>query len=263
MHISLAAEHLFEIFGLHISNAILTAWLVIAALVIIGIVIRKSLSIVPGKFQSVLEMVYLYFLDSAETIIGRRDVARDIFPYVITLFLFITLSNWSELLPGNASLGLLEHAENGHAIITPFLRPPSTDLNLVAVMALMSVAYVQYIGLKYSGVKNYLGKFFNFTGGIAFFVGILELFSEFTRIVSFTFRLFGNIFAGEVLVTVIFYLTIHLLPFFPILPLPFYFLELFVGAIQAFVFSFLVIVLTAVAVAEHGGAGHGEAASSH
>ena len=262
MHISLAAEQLFTLFGQHITNSIFTAWIVIAFLVVLGIVLRKSLVMVPGKFQSAFEMIYLYFLDSAETIIGRKDVARDIFPYVITLFLFIAISNWSELIPGGGSFGILDHTTTGTAI-TPFLRPPSTDLNLVAAMAIVSVIYVQYIGLKYVGAKNYLGKFFNFTGGVAFFVGILELFSEFTRIVSFTFRLFGNIFAGEVLVTVIFYLTIHLLPYFPILPLPFYFLELFVGAIQAFVFSFLVIVLTAVAVAEHGGGGHAETASSH
>lgn len=261
MHISLAPELLFHLFGQPITNAILTTWLVMLGLLIITFFLRRSLSEIPGKFQSVFEMIYLYFLESAEKIIGRKDVAKDIFPFAITLFLFITLSNWSELLPGNTIFGLVHINEEGHHAVTPFLRPPSTDLNLVAVMALMSVGYVQYLGLKYNGTKNYLSKFFDFSGPIPFFVGILELFSELTRTVSFTFRLFGNIFAGEVLVTVIFYLTITLVPFFPILPLPFYFLELFVGAIQAFVFSFLVIVLAAVAVAGHGD--HSKEASSH
>jgi F-type H+-transporting ATPase subunit a len=252
MHISLAPEHIFDLFGWHVSNTIITAWFVMAVLIILALVIRRYLTAVPGKLQSVIEMVYTYFLDSAESIIGRRDIAQDIFPFVITLFLFILLSNWTEILPGgNGAWGIQEEGA-----IAPFFRPPSTDLNMVVVMAILSVGYVQYIGMKYSGIKNYLGKFFNLSGGIAFFVGFLEFISELTRIISFTFRLFGNIFAGEVLVTVIFFLTIHLLPFVPILPLPFYFLEVLVGAIQAFVFAFLVIVLTAVAVAEHGGTEH-------
>ncbi|CAN5183555.1 F0F1 ATP synthase subunit A [soil metagenome] len=261
MHISLAAEHL-ALFGLHITNSIFTTWIVSLVLIIGAIMLRKKLSQVPGKFQSTVEMIYLYFLDSATSIIGRRDIAMQIFPFVATLFFFITLSNWSGLLPGNHSFGLIHGVdESGHPEIISFLRPPSTDLNLVAVMALFAVGYVQYIGIKFLGAKNYIGKFFNFSSPILFFVGILELVAEFTRIISYSFRLFGNIFAGKVLVTVIFFLTLSLAQYIPFIPLPFYMLEMFVGAIQAFVFCFLVIVLTAVAVTSHDNHGEHEAPS--
>jgi F-type H+-transporting ATPase subunit a len=261
MHISLAAEHL-ALFGLHITNAILTTWIVSLIIIIGALILRKKLSQVPGKFQNSIEMIYLYFLDSATSIIGKREIAIQIFPFVATLFFFITLSNWSGLIPGNHSFGFVHGVDaNGHAEIISFLRPPSTDLNLVVVMALFAVGYVQYIGIKFLGVKNYLGKFFNFSSPIHFFVGILELIAEFTRIISYSFRLFGNIFAGKVLVTVIFFLTLSLVQYFPFIPLPFYMLEMFVGAIQAFVFCFLVIVLTAVAVTSHSNHGEHEAPS--
>ncbi len=259
MHISLSAEHL-SFFGLHITNAILTTWIVSLVILGLAVVLRRNLSQVPGKMQNVVEMVYLYFLDSATSIIGRREIAIQIFPFVATLFFFITFSNWSGLLPGNHSLGIIHGLdEAGHPEIISFLRPPSTDLNLVAAMAICAVGYVQYIGMKFLGAKHYLGKFFNFSSPVMFFVGFLELVAEFTRIISYTFRLFGNIFAGKVLVTVIFFLTLSLVQYVPFIPLPFYMLEMFVGAIQAFVFCFLVIVLTAVAVTSHDDHGEHEA----
>ena len=222
-----------------------------AILIGVAAALNKQLKPVPSRFQGFIETVYQYFWTMALEVTGRRDVAKDIMPFVMTLFLFICLSNWSGLLPGNASIGLSHtNAEGAHSLIS-FLRPPSTDLNLVAGLAIMAVAYVQYIGVKYQGLKNYLSKFFNFKGPVDFFVGILELLSEIMRTISFTFRLFGNIFAGKVLVTVIFFLTMSLVPFFPILPVPFYIMELFVGLIQAFVFCFLVIVLCGVAVTGH------------
>lgn len=222
------------------------------ALLILGFITRKQLAKIPNKLQSTLEMIYEYFRTSAEDVIGRKDVAKDIMPFVMTLFFLIVLSNWSELIPGAGSIGLSHiNPEGKHALVS-FLRPPSTDLNLVSVMAVSAVIYVQYVGVKYLGFKTYTSKFFNFKSPIDFFVGILELFSEIMRTVSFTFRLFGNIFAGEVLVAVIFFLTMTLVPFLPILPLPFYMLEMFVGVIQAFVFCFLVIVLSSVAVTGHG-----------
>lgn len=251
MHITLAPELIFHLFGLPISNTIITTWVIVLVLLTLAVVLRRQLKAIPSRLQNMMELVYLYFLDTAETIIGRRDVARDIFPFVMTLFLFIALSNWSGLLPGNHTLGITESID-GESHIASFLRAPSTDLNLVLVMAMFAVAYVQYMGIKYLGFKKYLGKFFNFSNPINMFIGLLELLSEFIRIVSYTFRLFGNIFAGSVLVTVIYYLMLKLVPYVPILPLPFYILEAFVGGIQAFVFCFLVIVLTSLAIADHG-----------
>lgn len=247
LHISLAPDHLFNAFGVHVSNTMATAWFVSLVLIIGAFLLRRKLTKVPGKVQSVIEMIYDYFMDSAVSIIGRRDIAQAIFPFIMTLFFFIVVSNWVGLLPSNHAFGLMH---DGH--LTSFLRQPTTDLNMVLALALMAVGYVQYIGLRFLGFKGYLGKFFDFSSPIAFFVGILELISEFTRIISYTFRLFGNIFAGMVLVSVIFYLNLSLVQFFPFIPLPFYILELFVGVVQAFVFCFLVIVLSALAASGHG-----------
>lgn len=253
MHISLGAEYLFALFGIPFTNSILTTWIVALALILAAFFLRKRLTTIPGKFQSSLEMVYEYFMETATSVIGRKDVADALFPFLMTLFLFITLSNWTGLLPGNASIGLAHHAEaGGEATIISFLRPPTADINLVAAMSVLAVGYIQYLGIRFMSAKTYMGKFFNFSNPINFFIGLLELFSELTRTISFTFRLFGNIFAGKVLVTVIFFLTMSLAPFLPIIPVPFFLLEMFVGLIQAFVFSFLVIVLTAVAVTAHG-----------
>jgi len=256
MHISLAAEKLFSIFGVPISNAILTTWIIGLFLIAIAFLIRGQLKPIPGKLQGFFELVYDYFIDTVNSVIGRRDVSQNLLPYIMTLFLFIVLSNWSGLLPGTGTFGLMHQVatEGGHGTkltLISFLRPPSTDLNLVAFLAFMSVGYVQYLGIKYVGAKKYLHTFFNFSSPVAFFIGILEFFSEITRTVSYTFRLFGNIFAGKVLVGVIFFVMMSLVPFIPILPLPFYFLEMFIGLIQAFVFCFLTIVLTSVAVNSH------------
>ncbi len=253
MHVSLAAEKLFSFFGIPVNNAIFTTWIVMAVLIVMAVMVRRKLSTIPGRFQATLEMVYGYFLDTADNVVGNPKVVREMMPFVMTLFLFILLSNWTGVLPGNSTVGISHaaaaSAEEKHHIIS-FLRPPSTDLNMVLVMAMLAVGYVQYLGMKYVGVKKYLGKFFNFSGPIQFFIGILEFISELTRTLSYTFRLFGNIFAGKVLVTVMFFLTISFVPFVPILPVPFFMLEMFVGAIQAFVFCFLVIVLTSVAVSD-------------
>lgn len=249
--ISLAAEPVIHIFNIPITNSIVTGWVISVILIVAAIILRKGLKKIPGKFQNVIEMIFGGLLSTTEKVIGRKDVAKDIFPFVITAFFFITLSNWSGLLPGFGSFGIRE-VHDGVAGITPFFRAPTADLNTVLAMALISVTYVQYLGVKYTGRKAYLGKFFNFSNPIYTFVGIVELISEFTRIISYTFRLFGNVFAGEVLISVIFYLTYTLLPYVAILPLPFFFLELFVGMIQAFVFCFLTIVFTAIAVVDHG-----------
>jgi F-type H+-transporting ATPase subunit a len=247
LNISLPAEPIFHLFNIPITNSIVTGWAISAIILIGAVVLRTTLKRVPKKFQNLIEMIYAGLLATTEKVIGRKDVARDIFPFIITAFFFITLSNWSGLLPGFGSFGLRE----GNIII-PFFRAPTADLNTVLAMALISAAYVQYLGVKYTGGKAYLGKFFNFSNPIYTFVGFIELVSEFTRIISYTFRLFGNVFAGEVLISVMFYLTYTLLPYVPILPLPFFFLELFVGVIQAFVFCFLTIVFTAMAIATHG-----------
>ena len=165
----------------------------------------------------------------------------------MTIFLFVILSNWIELIPGLGTVGINEiHA--GKTVLIPFMRSASADLNVTLALALISVFTIQFMGIAAIGVSKYAGKFFvspfHKPYFIGTFVGVLELISECAKIVSFSFRLFGNIFAGEVLLIVM----LNLVPFF--VPLPFLFLELFVGFIQALVFAMLTLVFLKMAVTE-------------
>ncbi|HSI21301.1 MAG TPA: F0F1 ATP synthase subunit A [Verrucomicrobiae bacterium] len=261
--ISIAAEPVFHLGHLTVTNSMLTAAGVSLFLVIVALLVRLSLRKIPKTGQSIFELIYGFLVDSAESVTGNRNVARDLFPFVVTAFIFIVASNWFGLIPGVGSIGV--HAlHHGEEVLVPIVRAPTSDLNTVLALALCSVLYVQYLAIKYRGVKSYVGTFINFSSPINFFVGILELLSEILRVISYSFRLFGNVFAGEVLIAILLFLTATLAPILPILPLPFYALELFVGAVQGIVFCFLTIVFAGIATADHGGHGdsHAEPAVS-
>lgn len=249
--ISLAAEPVFHLGSLTVTNSMLTAVALSLLLTIAALFIRVSLRKVPGTGQNIFEAVYGFLVGTAENVTGNRAVAKDLFPFLATAFLFIIISNWSGLIPGVGSIGY-EAVHHGEHVLIPLVRAPTSDLNTVIGLALCSVIYVQYLAVKYRGTRNYLGTFFNFSSPIYFMVGVLELLSEILRVISYSFRLFGNVFAGEVLIAILLFLTATLAPLVPILPLPFYFLELFVGAIQAIVFCFLTIVFAGIATASHG-----------
>ncbi|MEK7119573.1 MAG: F0F1 ATP synthase subunit A, partial [Patescibacteria group bacterium] len=166
------------------------------------------------------------------------------FPLLASLFLFIITANWMGLLPGVGTIGFF-HGEE----FTPLLRGATADLNTTLGLALVAVLAIQYFGFVTVG-GHYSTRFLNFKNPIEFFLGILEMVSEVSKVISFAFRLFGNIFAGEVLLTVMAFL----MPF--IVPLPFLMLELFVGFIQALVFSMLTAVFLNVAVSHKGGELH-------
>jgi len=153
--------------------------------------------------------------------------AEKYFPLVATIFIFILCSNFLGIFPGVGSI-TYHH--------TPLFRSPAADLNFTLAFAIVSVIVTNMIGMASVGAFAHLSKYFNFTNPINFFIGILELVSEFAKIVSLSFRLFGNVFAGEVLLIIIF----SLAPYF--IPLPFLLLEVFVGLIQAFVFAMLTLV---------------------
>jgi F-type H+-transporting ATPase subunit a len=174
-----------------------------------------------------------------ESVLGSRRHAEKYLPLVATIFLFILFSNWLGLLPGVGSF--IIHEDGGRV---PLLRSPASDLNFTLALAITAVLAVNVLGVAALGAAKHGKKFFNFSNPIAFFVGILELISEFARMISFSFRLFGNVFAGEVLLVIMAFLVPYLIP------LPFLFLELFVGFIQAFIFAMLTLVFTAAAVAE-------------
>lgn len=251
VHISLAAERLFTLFGLHISNSLFTSWIVVLLLILAALSGRR-LRDAPGMLQSGFELFYEGFLKTAQDIIGNERLAQEILPFVLTIFLYILASNWLGLIPGVGSL----HLNIGNEAI-PLFRAPTSDLNTVLALAICTVVYVQYMGIKQLGLGSYLSKFFTVKSPLDAIVGLQEFISELTRVISFSFRLFGNIFAGEVMITVVISLTSSFLPFIPVLPLPFYILEVGVGLIQAFVFAFLAILFIGIAVTPHGN--HNEA----
>lgn len=236
-HISLAAEIVTRIAGFPISNALITTWLVMVLLIIISYLVTRDMKLVPGSGQSIAEMLVGGLYDFFSTVTGKY--VNLVFPLVASLFIFILVANWVGLLPGVGTVGFF-HAQE----FTPLLRGATADLNTTVALALFAMVAIQYFGFKTSGM-HYGKRFFNFGNPIFFFLGILELISEVSKIISFAFRLFGNIFAGEVLLAVMAFL----MPF--IVPLPFITMELFVGFIQALVFSMLTAVFLTVAVA-HG-----------
>lgn len=240
-HISLAAEIVTRIAGFPISNALITTWLVMAILVVVSYLVTRDMKRVPSGGQSVAEMLVGGLYDFFGTVTGTY--VSQVFPLVASLFLFILTANWVGLLPGVGTVGLFREVHN-EEIFVPLLRGATADLNTTVALALFAMVAIQYFGFKTSGM-HYGKRFFNFTNPIHFFLGILELVSEFSKIVSFAFRLFGNIFAGEVLLAVMAFL----MPF--VVPLPFLTMELFVGFIQALVFSMLTAVFLTVAVS-HG-----------
>ena len=235
MNISLAAEPLFHIGTFPFTNTLLMAWVVIAALSAIAVITRRRLAVVPSGVGNAMEAVVEGVLDLVDSVTHDRKRSERFLPLVATIFLFVIVSNWIELIPGLGTIGLWEEHE-GKTILVPFIRSASADLNVTLAVALVSVVATQWFGIRMLGLGKHLRKFFNFTNPIHGFVGILELISEFAKIVSFSFRLFGNIFAGEVLLLVV----TTLVPY--IIPIPFLALELFVGFVQALVFAMLTLV---------------------
>lgn len=240
MHISFFSEKLIEIWGLPVSNTIIMSWLAMALLIGFSFFLRSRLKPVPGKVQNMAEALIEAMENFMTTVTGDREKTRRFFPLVATFFLFILISNWMGILPGVGSVGLIEtHGEE--QLIIPFFRSTNSDINMTLALAGISVIATQIFGISMVGFFSYFSKFISFKNPIKFFVGILELIAEIAKVVSFSFRLFGNIFAGEVLLVVIFFLA----PLF--VPLPFLFLEIFVGFIQALVFAMLTLVFLTVA----------------
>jgi len=243
--ISIAAEPVIHLGDLVITNSLLTTFFVIGFLITLALVFKsKPVRDVPEprSLQNLMEMIIDGMHGFFASVVGAKK-ARRFFPFLITLFVFILLSNWSGLIPGVGPIGIWEE-HNGERVLIPLFRAPTADLNTTIALALMGVAFIQFQGLSALSVA-YLKKFFNFSNPIYTFVGFLEIISEISKIISFAFRLFGNIFAGEVLLAVMAFL----LPVFA--PLPFLGLEVFVGAVQSLVFVMLTLVFTAGATSSH------------
>lgn len=247
LHISIAAEKVGEIAGFPISNSLLTTWLVMGALIAFSLAATRNLSLVPTGIQSIAELVVGGLHEFFSGIVGKTHI-KQFFPLIGSFFIFIVIANWFGLLPGVGTIGFFKGI-GAEKEFVPLLRGATADLNTTLALAVVAVVAIQYFGFKTVG-SHYATRFINLKSPIAFFLGILEIISEISKIISFGFRLFGNIFAGEVLLAVMAFL----MPF--IVPLPFLFLEIFVGLIQAVVFSMLTAVFLNVAVSHGGGESH-------
>lgn len=270
--ISLAAEEIplpFELplFGHSVPNTLPATWLTMLVLIVVAFFATRNMKLVPSGLQNAVEAIVEMFYGFIEGVAGAHQ-APLFFPLVATFFFFILISNWMGILPGFGSVGVwAEH--HGETVLVPFFRSANAHLSTTIALATVSVGATQYFGFKLLGLP-FLGRYFTFksssrkeegaAGGLEkfvgklggfmerganAFVGILELISEFIKIMSFSFRLFGNIFAGEVLLIVASFLCTFLLS------LPFMGLELFVGLIQALIFSMLSLVFFMIATAHH------------
>ena len=225
--ISLKAQQIFSIGSFGVTNGLFLTLIASLILIIFSLYFKSKIKMIPGKLQGAVEMGAESLLNLMESTLGSMAAAEKYFPLIATIFIFILTSNLLGILPGVGSLSFGE---------TPLLRSPAADLNFTLAFAVISVIVTNIIGMASVGAFKHLGKYFNFKGPIDFFIGMLELISEFAKIISLSFRLFGNVFAGEVLLTIIFFLA----PYF--IPLPFLFLEILVGAIQAFIFAMITLV---------------------
>lgn len=233
----LKAEQLGSVFGFPITNALLMAWLVMILLIGGAFFFRRSLKLVPGKLQATIEWAFEGALAYMTEVLGSEKLALRFFPLITTVFIFIACINELEFFPGVGSIGLVRGTE-----FLPLLRAPTTDLNFTLALAIIAFLTIEITGVIILGFFKYAGKYVNVKSPIGFAVGLIELVSNLGRLISFSFRLFGNIFAGEVMVLVAGYF----LPY--VLPAPLMGFEMFIGLVQALVFAMLTLFFIKLAI---------------
>lgn len=231
INIGLKSEYIFTVFGIPITNTFFTSIIVTVVLVILSLFFYAKRSDTRNIVVNGIRILIFEALKLADVVTQNRKLSKKVLPLVMTFFLFIVMANLIALVPGFLGSFYFKGSTENIAI----LRSPNSDLTITLALALISVFATQIISLKELGTKNYIKRFLNFANPIKFVMGFFELISEAVKILSFSFRLFGNIFAGEVLLLVIAFLV----PYF--IPLPFMILELFVGILQAFIFAILTL----------------------
>ncbi len=231
IHIALSAEKIGDFMGLPITNTLLTGWLIAGLLIVIALMTSRRLKMIPGRVQAFFETLFEGAYDYIASTLESRDRARTYFPLIITVFLFIALANMTEFTPGIGSITVV----NDHGETVPLFRSMNTDLNMTLGLTIIAVVAIEIAGVAALGFFAYAGKFINFSSPINFIAGLIELISEVSRLVSFSFRLFGNIFAGEVLIAVVMFFVPYMLP------VPLMAFEMFIGIIQGLVFAMLIL----------------------
>ena len=269
-------EPFYKLGPIYITNTLIASWITIVTLVGLFYLATRKMRLVPRGLQNFAEFLIETMLDFVEGVAGQRN-GRRFFAVVATIFLYVLFNAWLGLLPIFNFIGFGHEGTapgaffgdyNGFIVKTSIFRAANTDINVPLMLALVSFLAVEYWGITSLGLRSYLGKFFRvqrmlqafkdivagrvksalgsvFYGIIDIFVGFLELLSEFVRIISFTFRLFGNMTAGEVLLLMM----LFLIPW--VVAVPFYALETLLGAIQALIFGGLTLVFATVAVTKH------------
>ncbi len=261
--VELPSEPVFHISHFSVTNTLVASWFTIVVLVGLSILLTRKMKLIPGRRQGMAEAIVEGLLNFVESVSGRKH-ARMLFPGVATIFIYVISNAYLALLPFFGSIGIIEHDGK----FAPLFRSANTDVNVPLSIALMSFIFVETWGMRAVGVSHYLSEFINvrqffqgfkelFTGKIktgpmnivfgfiSLFVGVLEIFSHLTRMLSFTFRLFGNMTAGEILILV----SCFLIPL--VFTIPFYGLELLIGLIQALIFSGLTLVFGTIAATPH------------
>lgn len=268
MNVPITAETIFHIGTFPVTNAFINSTMATLFFVVLALILGRNIKKIPGRLQNAFEALLEFLLGYFDQVTHDRTKSKKFLPIAGTLFLFILVSNWLGLFPGMGSIGIWQMTE-GHAELVPILRSANSDLNLTLAMALFSVIASHILGILTLGLFVHLNKFIQLgtiwkairtlnpvkilTAIVEFLVGIIEIFSEVAKVVSLSLRLFGNVFAGEVLITVISGLVAYFIP------LPFMAMELLVGVVQATVFSLLVLVyLTVATEAPHGDDEHAE-----
>lgn len=230
--ISFASEPIFYLGRFPVTNTIINTLLIDSIIIGSIIVLKRKLLLIPGLFQNLIEMVIETFYSLTESVAQNRAVK--IFPYFMSFFIFILLVNWSGLIPGVGTVGFFHNHE-----LIPLVRSATSDLNTTLALALISAFATHMLSIKIIGIREYLSRYFSINP-INLFIGVLEIISEITKIISLSFRLFGNILAGEVVL-----ITVSTIFAF-LFPLPFLMLEIIVGFVQALVFSMLTMAFMAI-----------------
>ncbi len=259
--ITLFAEPIFHNENFSITNALFTSWFAVIAIVVIALVLRSKLREIPRGIQNFFEFVIEGALTLCDQVTNDRALSMRIFPVAISVFFFILINNWFGILP-LGWMGLIENGEHG-MVFVPFFRGGTADINTTLALAVMAVIGANIFGVFSIGIWKTFNKYVNLkvigqigkkirkdptiilVAPITFFVGLIEIIGELAKVASLSFRLFGNVFAGEVLLVSMAALVAY------VIPIPFLFLEILVGVIQALIFSILTVVYFTIGASDH------------